>query len=75
MALNHSLHIYTVPGQKATQYRVEFGDTDITITNKPHSKLVAWCCGEIRLAKNLRVQAYYDGPRFWCIKGKGCKKK
>ena len=65
------IHIFSCSLQKAIRYKVE----DIgVIRNKPQSLIMACCCFKERWAKNLGVQTYYDGPRFWCLEGKGCKK-
>lgn len=71
--LKEHIHIYTTPKQKATRYR-DAGGFGI-INNKPQSLIRAWCCNKGRWAKNLTVQSYYDGDRYWCVEGKGCKKK
>lgn len=62
------LHVFRAKDQSATRYRCGAG---FTIKNKPTSLFWCYGCGRRRQAKNLRVQSYYDGDRFFC-KG-GCK--
>lgn len=65
------MHIFVARNQNATRYKLEgIG----WIKHKPFTRLWTDCCRERRIAKNLSVQAYYDGPRFFCKDGKGCKK-
>lgn len=64
------MHIYRTKEQKATRYKCDAG---FVVRYSPTATLWANCCRRLRWAKNLTVQSYYDGDRFFCIKGKGCK--
>jgi hypothetical protein len=62
------MHIYRAPGQPATRYKIDLG---IWIKHKPTKVIMCGNCLKRRQAKNLVVQCYYDGDRFYCKKG--CK--
>ena len=68
-----SVHVLTAAMQPATRYRVGGIDMTIWIRHSPRQPLFARCCKRRRIAKNLVVQSYYDGDRFTCRRGKGCK--
>lgn len=64
------MHIFTAGNQPATRYKTDFG---FWMTIKPTRLLWCWNCDKRRQAKNLVVQSYYDGDRFFCKDG--CKKR
>jgi hypothetical protein len=66
--IRQSIHIFRANAQPATRYKTEFG---FWMRFKPTQLLSCWNCERRRQAKNLVVQSYYDGDRFFC-KG-GCK--
>lgn len=63
------IHVFAEREQKATSYKCNAG---FRVRFKPRKLLFCDNCGKQRWAKNLTVQSYYDGDRFFCIKGKGC---
>jgi hypothetical protein len=64
------MHIFRSTEQSACRY---WHDAGFWVTFKPTKLLWCWNCEKRRQAKNLIVQTYYDGDRFFC-KG-GCQKK
>lgn len=67
------IHIYTVPGQPATQFTDYNLDPPLHSGFAPNKLLWADCCGKRHRASSLVVQCYYDCLRVWCAPGKGCK--
>jgi hypothetical protein len=66
-------HIYTAVSQPATDYVDRCGPVEFRGGFLPDDHIAVGCCGRTRLARDVVVQCYYDGPRFWCAEGKGCK--
>ena len=67
------LHIYRCAQQPATGFTDHSFDPPHTHAYAPRRLLWAECCGKRHRAENIVVQCYYDGWRFWCSPGKGCK--
>lgn len=65
------MHIFTTKKQPATNYIHSAG---FRIKYPPKKRIRACCCNEVREARFLGVQSYYDGDRFYCVDGKGCKR-
>jgi len=67
------VHIYTAALQPATQF------TDNTMDEPWHAgysvgKLLRCeCCNNRHPARDVVVQCFYDGWRFWCAPKRGCK--
>ena len=72
--MQNNLHVHTAPMQKATRYKVAILDRVLTIRAKPLA--LRWCfrCGKRHRAKNMVVQAFYDGSYFYCADKAKCKK-
>lgn len=69
------VHIYRLPHQSATRYRVDMGDDRPLILRNPRRRLLpTTCCRRHRIAANLNVRAYYDMHVFTCKPGTGCRK-
>jgi hypothetical protein len=66
-----NMHIFRAPDQPATKFKTEFG----VIRNAPRSLAFCVNCHKRRWVKNMRVQVYYDGIRYFCSPGHGCKAK
>lgn len=60
------IHVFRANWQPFT----DFDCSGIRITHKPNSLFRCQECGDARRAKNLEVQAYYDGWRVRCKDGK-----
>lgn len=71
-----SLHIYRAKDQKATHFVDDCAGPEHrrVVRYKPRKRLPCFGCGKWRWAANLTVQVYYDAVRFFCMKGKGCKR-
>jgi len=67
-------HLYTATMQPATCFVDRNSDKPMWFRYKPRCILLARCCCKLRWAKHLLVQVFYDGWRFWCRPGRGCKK-
>jgi len=65
-----TIHIFTAEMQEATNFESD----GMTFTCKPNSLRPCCRCRRMRRAKNLTVQAFYDGARFWC-KDQHCNNK
>ena len=72
--MDSKVHIYTAPMQPATRFVDRNGDKPLWFRNKTHRLLWTGCCHKRRWAKYVLVQTFYDGLRFWCAPGHGCKK-
>lgn len=66
-----TLHVYTVPWQPATRYRVP--GLGRAFRSAPHSLTFAQCCGKKRRAGNVELQVFYDLTHSRCVAGKGCR--
>jgi hypothetical protein len=68
-----NLHIYTAPAQPATDFIDCCGEEEMRFQYSPRH--LFWCvrCRRRRWAGHLVAQVYYDGVRFWCASGHGCK--
>ncbi len=60
------LHIFTEHWQPYTRFTF----MDELIIHQPRSRYRCHECGDLREARNLEVQAYYDGWRVRCNGGK-----
>jgi hypothetical protein len=67
------VHIYVAAGQPATAYVDDSFDPPME-GGYPADKMI-FCdgCDECWPASQMVVQCYYDGRRFWCANGHGCK--
>ncbi len=70
-----SIHLYTVPSQPATRFVDRNAPKPMWFTYKPRFLFWTECCHQLRWAKYVRVQVFYDGLRRWCAPGHGCKKR
>jgi len=68
-----SVHIYTADLQPATDFVDRCGSIIMRFHTEPRSLLRTDCCRKWRWAKYVRVQVYYDGLKWWCADGHGCK--
>lgn len=61
------MHLFTAASQPATRF-VDRTMTGRTFWFRFGPQKLFWCkgCGRRRWAKNMRVQVFYDGWRFWC---------
>jgi hypothetical protein len=64
-----SLHIYTAPGQPATDWTDNNGETPIKGGWRPHQRARCDTCGEVREMRHLTVQLFYDSTYFHCVEG------
>lgn len=69
------MHLYAANPQPATRFRDSIGNRPFWRRNPPGRQIFADCCGRQRPAKNLVVQVYFDGLKYFCADGKGCKAK
>lgn len=67
------LHIYWAGQQPATAFSDKTFDPPMA-GGYPADKMI-FCdsCDECWPASQMVVQCYYDGRRFWCAPGHGCK--
>lgn len=71
-----NVHIYRAKNQPATRYLFDLGDgIRHWFVSGKRSLFPCFECRKRRWAKNLFVQVYYDGERFFCREGKGCRAK
>ena len=69
------IHLYTAKSQPAVNFINETVEGDPMRFTFPSRRL--FCCqrcGRPRWAKNLSVQVFYDGVRFFCTDKTKCKK-
>lgn len=66
-------HVYTSALQPATDFTDDSLTPPAKVVYRPGELVFTSCCEKRRRAANAAVQCYYDGRRFWCIDGKGCK--
>ena len=68
-----SLHIYSDRMQPATGFQDHTFDPPMSFGAKAGRLIWCECCRKRHRAANVVVQCYYDGWRYWCAPGKGCK--
>lgn len=63
----NSIHLFTVRGQRATDFWDKImPEHTIHFQYSPRHLFRCHECERLRWAKNLSVQVYYDGTRFFC---------
>lgn len=67
------IHIYCANPQPATDWQDLSGETPLRFQLDPEEQVYTICCNTLKPAKDCIVYCYYDGPRFFCAEGKGCK--
>jgi hypothetical protein len=69
------VHVFTAVHHDATRFNLGEPVGEEHWVEWSARKLIRTdCCNRLRWAKNCTVQVYYDGCRFWCRDGKGCKR-
>lgn len=66
-------HIFTAALQPATSYADATFDPPMFGGYAPGQMIFCEACDECWPAAQMVVQCYYDGRRFWCAQGHGCK--
>lgn len=67
-------HLFTAKLQPATFIVDHSDDPPMVFQNPPRSLVRCGKCNRRRWAEHAQAQAYYDGIRYWCAPGHGCKK-
>lgn len=65
-----NIHIYRASFQPATDWSID----GVRVRRKPCALFRTQCCEQLRQARYVQIQAYYDGIYAWCADGHGCKK-
>jgi hypothetical protein len=68
-----NVHIYTAALQPATKFTDNNFEEPMEFTKPGGSLLWCECCGKRHPARDVVVQCFYDGWRFWCAPERGCK--
>ena len=61
-----SIHIYSAGMQPAENFVDRTGDRPMRFKCSPLALRRCNGCGKVRRCKNLQVQVFYDGIRYWC---------
>ena len=69
------IHIYSASLQLATAFVDDCGEVEMRSGYAPDKMIFCDSCDECWPASQMIVQCYYDGRRFWCANGHGCKDK
>ena len=67
------MHLYRAVGQPATAFSDETFDPPMAGGYPADKMLFCDSCDECWPASQMVVQCYYDGRRFWCAPGHGCR--
>lgn len=67
------VHIYAESKQSAVKFMDYTFDPPMVHGYGPRKLIYTECCSMRHRAENIVVQCYYDGWRFWCAQGHGCK--
>jgi hypothetical protein len=68
-----NIHIYTAALQPATGFQDTSFDPPTQHSYSGGRLLWCECCGKRHPARDVVVQTFYDGWRFWCARDRGCK--
>lgn len=62
-----SSHLFAETSQAATEFIDPHGAEPVTIRNRPNAMRYCCRCSRRRRCKNMTVQVYHDGPRYFCL--------
>lgn len=67
-------HLFAAKAQPATLIVDDTFDPPKVWQNPPRALARCGNCNRRRWLAHMVAQAYYDGVRFWCADGHGCRK-